>query len=80
MDGPREGGPEEDGCYRLEDMCTQKRRLEDGREGGQGATGTVEPCSSSSSSSSYTYAKARKKTTPGNTFCIFSQQGNLLYF
>jgi hypothetical protein len=24
-------------------MCTQKRRLEDGREGGQGPTRTVEP-------------------------------------
>ena len=48
----REGGPEEDGCHTLEDTCTQKRRLEDGREGGQGPTGTVEPWSSSSSSSS----------------------------
>ena len=35
----------------LEDTCTQKRRLEDGREGGQGPTRTVEPWSSSSSSS-----------------------------
>ena len=50
MDGRREGGPEEDGCHKLEDTCTQKRRLEDGREGGQGPTRTVEPCSSSSSS------------------------------
>jgi hypothetical protein len=24
-------------------MCTQKRRLEEGREGGQGPTRTVEP-------------------------------------
>ena len=52
MDGRREGGPEEDGCHRLEDKCTQKTRLEDGREGGQGPTRTVEPWSSSSSSSS----------------------------
>ena len=55
----REGGPEEDGCHRLEDTCTQKdgchrledtctqkRRLEDGREGGQGPTKTGEPLSS----------------------------------
>ena len=35
--------------YRLEDTCTQKRRLEDGREGGQGPARTVEPWSSSSS-------------------------------
>ena len=48
MDGRRVGGPEEDGCHKLEDTCTQKRRLEDGREGGQGPTGTVEPWSSSS--------------------------------
>ena len=48
MDGRREGGPEEDGCHRLEDTCTQKRRLEDGREGGQGPTRTVEPWSSAS--------------------------------
>ena len=48
MDGRREGGPEEDGCHKLEDTCTQKRRLEDGREGGQGPTWTVEPWSSSS--------------------------------
>ena len=46
MDGRCEGGPEEDGCHKLEDTCTQKRRLEDGREGGQGPTRTVEPCSS----------------------------------
>jgi len=39
----------EDGCHKLEDTCTQKRRLEDGRERGQGPTRTVEPCSSSSS-------------------------------
>jgi hypothetical protein len=43
IDGRREGGPEEVGCYRLEDTCTQKRRLEDGRDGGQGATRTVQP-------------------------------------
>ena len=43
---------EEDGCHKLEDTCTQERRLVDGRGGGQGATGTVEPWSSSSSSSS----------------------------
>ena len=49
MDGRREGGPEEDGCHKLEDTCTQKRRLEDGREGGQGPTRTVEPWSSSMS-------------------------------
>jgi hypothetical protein len=30
-------------CHELEDTCTQKRRLEDGREGGQGPTRTVEP-------------------------------------
>ena len=42
-----EGGPEEDGCHKLEDTCTQKRGLEDGREGGQGPTRTVQPCSSS---------------------------------
>jgi len=42
VDG-REGGPEEVGCHRLEDTCTQKRRLEDGRDGGQGATRTVQP-------------------------------------
>ena len=47
MDGRREGGPEEDGCHKLEDTCTQKRRLEDGREGGQDPTRTVEPWSSS---------------------------------
>ena len=47
MDGRREGGPEEDGCHELEDTCTQKRLLEDGREGGQGPTRTVEPWSSS---------------------------------
>ena len=32
VDGRREGGPEEDGCYRLEDTCTQKdgcHKLED---------------------------------------------------
>ena len=52
LDGRREGGPEEDGCHRLEDTCTQKGRLEDGREGGQGSARTVEPWSSSSSSSS----------------------------
>ena len=51
VDGRCEGGPEEDGCHKLEDMCTQKRRLEDGREGGQGPTRTVEPWNSSSSSS-----------------------------
>ena len=45
----REGGTEEDWCHKLEDTCTQKRRLEDGREGGQGPTRTVEPWSSSSS-------------------------------
>jgi hypothetical protein len=28
-------------------MCTQKRRLEDGHEGGQGPTRTVEPRSQS---------------------------------
>ena len=49
MDGRRERGPEEDGYHRLEDTCTQKRRQEDGREGGQGPTRTVEPWSSSSS-------------------------------
>jgi len=27
-------GPEEDGCHTLEDMCAQKRQLEDGHEGG----------------------------------------------
>ena len=48
VDGRREGGPEEDGCHRLEDTCAQKRGLEDGREGGQGPTRTVEPWSSSS--------------------------------
>ena len=32
MDGRREGGPEEDGCHKLEDTCAQMRRLEDGRE------------------------------------------------
>jgi len=52
VDGRREGGPEEDGCHKLEDTCAQKRRLEDGCEGGQGPTRTVEPWSSSSSSSS----------------------------
>ena len=52
MDGPREGGPGENGCYTLEDTCTQKGRLEDGCEGGQGPTRTVEPWISSSSSSS----------------------------
>ena len=50
VDGRREGGPEEDGCHKLEDTCTQKRRMEDGREGGQGPKRTVEPWSSSSSS------------------------------
>ena len=29
-------------CHKLEDTCTQKRRLEDGSEGGQGPTRTVE--------------------------------------
>ena len=43
MDGRREGEPEEDGCHKLGDTCTQKRRLEDGREEGQGPTRTVEP-------------------------------------
>ena len=43
VDGRREGGPEKDGCHKLEDTCAQKRRLEDGREGGQGPTRTVEP-------------------------------------
>ena len=52
MDGRREGGPEEDGCNKLEVTCTQKRRMEDGREGGQGPTRTAEPLSSSISSSS----------------------------
>ena len=47
MNGRREGGPEEVGCHKLEDTCAQKRRLEDGREGGQGPTRTVEPWSSS---------------------------------
>jgi len=46
--GRCEGGPEEDGCHKLEDTCTQKRRLEDGREGGQGPTRTEEPWSSGS--------------------------------
>jgi len=41
-----EGRPE-DRCHKLEDMCTQNRRLEDGREGGRGPTRTVEPWSSS---------------------------------
>ena len=49
MDGRREGGPEEDGCHKLEDTCTQKRRPEDGREGGQGPTRNVELWSSNSS-------------------------------
>ena len=49
VDGRPEGGPEEDGCHKLEDTCTQKRRLEDGREGSQGPTRTVEPWSSSRS-------------------------------
>ena len=31
------------GRHKLEDTCTQKRGLEDGREGGQGPTRTVEP-------------------------------------
>ena len=48
MDGRREGGPEGDGCHKLEDTCTQKRRLEGDREGGQGPTRTVESWSSSS--------------------------------
>ena len=52
VDGRREGGPKEDGCHKLEDTCTQKIRLEDSHEGGQGPTRTVEPWSSSSSSSS----------------------------
>ena len=52
MDGRCEGGPEGQGCHKLEDTCTQKRWLEDGREGGQGPTRFVEPWSSSSSSSS----------------------------
>ena len=47
VDGRHEGGPEEDGCHKLEDTCTQNRRLEDGREGGQGPTRTVGPWSSS---------------------------------
>ena len=51
MDGRREGGPEEDGCHKLADTFTQKRRLEDRREGRQGPASTVEPWSSSSSSS-----------------------------
>ena len=25
VDGRREGGPEEDGCHKLEDTCAQKR-------------------------------------------------------
>ena len=33
----------------MEDTCAQKRRLEDGREGGQWPKRTVEPQSSSSS-------------------------------
>jgi len=49
VDGRREGGPEEDGYHKLEVTCTQKRRLEDGHEAGQGPTRTVEPWSSSSS-------------------------------
>ena len=53
MDGRRDGGPEEDGCHKLEDTCTHKRRLEYGREGGQGRTRTVESCSSSSSLKGY---------------------------
>ena len=57
MDGGREGGPEKNGCHKLEDTCTQKRRLEDGRKGGQGPTRTVEPWSSSSSSSSFSSIK-----------------------
>jgi len=36
------------GVTKLEDTCTQKRRLEDGHEGGQDPTRTVEPWSSSS--------------------------------
>ena len=52
MDGRREGGPEKDGCHKLQVACAQKRRLEDGCEGGQGPTRTVEPWSISSSSSS----------------------------
>jgi hypothetical protein len=45
VDGQCEVGPEEDGCHELEDMCSQKRRLEDGHEGDQGPTRTVEPWS-----------------------------------
>jgi hypothetical protein len=41
VDGRCEGGPEKDGCHELEDTCAQMRRLEDGREGGQGRTRTV---------------------------------------
>jgi len=53
---------EEDGCHKLEDTCTQNRRLEDGSEGGQGATGTVEPWSSSSSSSSGSSSSSSSRT------------------
>ena len=53
MDGRREGGTEEDGCHKLKETCTQKGRLEDGHEGGQGTTRTVEPWNSSSSSILY---------------------------
>jgi len=47
VDLRRDGVPEEDRCHKLEDTCTQKRRLEDVREGGQGPTRTVEPWGSS---------------------------------
>ena len=70
MDGRCEGGPEEDGCHKLEDTCTQKRRLEDGREGGQGTTRTVEPWSSSSSSNNWHMGYVDKGDRMANSYSI----------
>ena len=67
VDGRREGGPEEDGCHKLEDTCAQRRRLEDGHEGGQGPTRTVESCSRVETCNTQV---CRVTTTPLFTICV----------
>ena len=82
MDRRREGGPEEDGCHKLEDTCTQKRRLEGGREGGQGPTRTVEPWSSSSTSSriwKLENAREVQQEAEGTALVLGEEEENLIH-
>ena len=88
----RAGGPEEDGCHKLEDTCTQKRRQEDGREGGQGLTRTIQPWSSSRSSNNpcaacpFGLKKISLTAFFANNFCCGSilgssvAQAEIIYF